>query len=158
MSDRLLKVAKYIESGKPKQQDVVKMLGRVFDVPKQPRQASHSKNGPSVPTKLSVDVSIDDKFNSVMDSLSKFQNYENKSLVLSTVIDIKNVISKIAEEIEEIGLWELDEGERTIAKWDYARRENSDAEALESSLKSVKREIDTFIDAIKGGKSENSPF
>jgi len=58
---------------------------------------------------------------------------------------------RLAED-EELGPWDLEEGERTEDKLEDARKETSNEEKLESKLKFLKRQIDKFISAIKSGE------
>jgi hypothetical protein len=86
------------------------------------------------------------------------QNYDSTTIKKIAVDDIckriASVMIRIAQEAEELGLWDLDEGERTVLKWDDARKETNNEENLESKLKLLKRQIDKFINSFKGSEKE----
>jgi hypothetical protein len=126
------------------------------------RTASHRRSGPAVPTQISLDVSVNEQFDQVMKSFDKFKNASFEATPIrekamdSVCRQIASVMIHIADEAETLGLWDLDEGERTKAKWDHALQEDQNEENLESRLNLVKRQIDKFIQEMKSGSSSDS--
>jgi hypothetical protein len=126
----LSKIAARIENSKqPQVSEVVRDLSEVLseiDTP-QVRKAAWKVSGPAVtvrPTRVSTK---------------------------ETCRKIAGLMVRLAE--DNNSPWDLDDGERTEAKWKEARGEN-EKENLESKLKLLKRQIDKFIEVIKHGEFE----
>lgn len=147
VSEQLVRIANYIENNKnPKEKDVVNSLKNVVNSLNEGvvRKASHRIKGPLISSKLSIDVSLDDKFKSVMNSLNHIKPPSNSD-ILDTCCRASSVVEKIIEEIES------EENECTMpmdsAKIDGATSE-IEVKILKkfgSSLKVVKQKIDTLI-------------
>lgn len=162
IAQNLRKVASKIEASKhPKKDLVVRDLNNLLNSIQTPRTASRRVHGPTVPSRLSMDVSIDTEFKSVMAALENItgSDKEDKAKMIKTACKhIASLMVRLAKE-EELGLWDYEEGER-VKEWiDYAQKEVTDGEKLESSLNSLKRWIDKFIKVIQSEKKpEETPF
>jgi hypothetical protein len=160
ISERLRLIASKLEISKHPNQDLVVNDLKLVLLSLLSRTASSRRIGPNIPAKISVDVSVDDQFDHIIKSLDGFnnQNYDSTTIKKIAVDDIckriASVMIRIAQEAEELGLWDLDEGERTVLKWDDARKETNNEENLESKLKLLKRQIDKFINSFKGSEKE----
>jgi hypothetical protein len=130
----LLQIADGIEKSKKPQvslvaQDISKVISEISASPIQIRKAAWRVSGPP----------------------ASFTVRSSKKSAEETCRRIAGLMMRLAED-EELGPWDLEEGERTEDKWEDARKETSNEEKLESKLKFLKRQIDKFISAIKSGE------
>lgn len=163
IAQNLRKIASKIEASKnPKKNLVIQDLNEILkNISVSSRVASKRVHGPTVLTKLSMDVSVDKEFQAVMASFEQI-NGSDKIVKMRVAQDackhIASLMFRLAKD-DELSLWDYEEGERVKEWYDYAQKEVSDSEKLESSLNSLKRWIDKFINVIKSEKKpETQPF
>jgi hypothetical protein len=56
---------------------------------------------------------------------------------------------RLAQEDIEVSLWDTDEGADVESAYDFAKKRGDEPKKLEHALKSLKHDIDTFIDELK---------
>jgi hypothetical protein len=66
---------------------------------------------------------------------------------------IAQEIIRIAQEEAEVSLWNTDAGHDVESAMEFAKGRGEDPEQLEHALKGVKRDIDSFVEELKGGAS-----
>jgi len=63
-------------------------------------------------------------------------------------------IVRLAQDDVDVSLWDTDEGKDVDSAYGFAKKRGEKPEQLEHALKSLKHDIDTFIDELKRDPSE----